>query len=542
MHRGRLAQSQHTIRRLHAVARAEGARHRVGRRCQQAQVGGIALVGAGPEVYLGAGVFGEAGLVFGEFDFDFALAITRQRDHRLPGADDFAYISAHRFHYAVNIGLEHGVAHLIALDGRAALGGAKLRLRGRQLAAAAVKIGLGDIALVVQADKTLVFALGHIKAGTRGGQAGLAGQIGELVVARVDTHQLFALMHVLADLDMALDNLARHTETHARLHARLDVTGQVHGRAAARPVDGNQTHRAHRRRGRVGIIATGCQRGSAQGNQSGRQNSCMHLRVLFNALLAPSTACCKAGTSPCNPLRAIHLMADWRACRPSLFFCRSAPDKTTDHRFHQCIDKRLLTGCINPMRFQIPAELAGQQQETHHAHHHGMQAGLGQVGNLPCCLALGNQGINTGHVRVHVALADVLATLIVAIAFAEHETQHLGRLARQREGGAHGLAQGLHRVTCHILRVQHAHLAGKQGGKHAVSHLKPQIALGAEVVVQHAVAQPAFTGQLTHGKAIKTLPRKGLKGLAQDGLARQRLRIGTRTATTTAAQGECQGA
>ena len=146
-----------------------------------------------------------------------------QAQHGLTRLQHLAGLGLNGGDHAIGIGAQLRVIFLIALAAGLGQRLRQLRLRRLQAGAAAIQLGTTDEVLRLQLGKAFIVRLGQIA--LRGGccHLGLCRLHGQAVVACIQLRQQLPGAHRLAQLHMALHQLASHTKAQARLHTRTHI-------------------------------------------------------------------------------------------------------------------------------------------------------------------------------------------------------------------------------------------------------------------------------------------------------------------------------
>ena len=163
----------------------------------------------------------------------------RARSHHL------ARLGLNARHHARHIGHQRGVGRLVALRRKLCTRLVQRGLRSLEGGRAPLQLGATDEILVFQCLKALEVGCSQIT--LRGGRGQLRTRriCRQLVIPGVELRQHLTGLHPLAQLCLALHDLARHPKTQARLHARAHLA-RIFERGLHRPdPHGQQLDRAH---------------------------------------------------------------------------------------------------------------------------------------------------------------------------------------------------------------------------------------------------------------------------------------------------------
>ncbi len=197
-----------------------------------------------------------------------------------PSATTWPDLEAHRRHDAAARRAQDGVLEAVARELELALVGLGRRLRLLRAGLRLLFVGCAHRAVGLQRLQALAvrFRLARLR---RGGDELLArGFLGEPVVRVVEHRDDVALAHDLADVDLALGDLAADAEGLVHLVARLHRADVAIGLARAVVTDFGRAHGAQRFGGRLVWGARGKQRGEGCG-EKGRSDGRFSRRFLL---------------------------------------------------------------------------------------------------------------------------------------------------------------------------------------------------------------------------------------------------------------------
>ena len=160
-------------------------------------------------------------MIFRHVDHDLGLALGGDRHDRLALGDDLSDLGAHHGHDAAARRAKDGVLQPVARELELALVGLGRRLRLLRAGLRLLFVGCAHRAVGLQRFQALAVRFGLARLRLGGDELLARGFLGEPVVDVVEHRQHVALAHALADVDLALRDLAADAKALIDLVARL---------------------------------------------------------------------------------------------------------------------------------------------------------------------------------------------------------------------------------------------------------------------------------------------------------------------------------
>ena len=183
-------------------------------------------------------------------------------------------------------GHQRSVVGLVALHGRLRLGLNQLGLRGLERGFAALQLGAADEVLVFELFVALEVSRRQIAVGLGRSDLGPGGIGGQLVVLRIELRQHLAGLHTLAQLGLALDDLAADPKAQPGLDLRPDLTGILVGGGKRGGAHRDHLDRTNRLLWRGGFGAGGQQNSGTDQGEDGFFHGLTRMRNRHGAQLA----------------------------------------------------------------------------------------------------------------------------------------------------------------------------------------------------------------------------------------------------------------